>query len=133
VDATKTSLGRWLRQEARRRDQSLGEVAVYAGVTQATLSHILTQGYVPKVDILCRLADYFGTPRAEVLRLVGYLPPLEDGLGIEDPAEAALIRELVREFRQVPDEWKPVVIEQMGQFRRLAALRPVHLVGDEED
>ena len=48
-------------------------------------------------------------------------------------ADEPLIRELVEEFRQVPDEWKPVAVEQIAQFRRLAELRPVRMVGEEPD
>ncbi len=130
---TTTSLGRWLRRELQRRELTQHAAAVYAGVASATLSEILNKGYVPKVETLFRLADYFETPRLEVLRLAGHLPPasLPEGAGSSlGGADAVLVRELLDEFRRVPDEWKPVVVEQMVQFRRLAELRPVHMIGE---
>jgi len=126
---TTTALGRWLRRELNRNGLTQNEAAVYAGVASATLSEILNKGHVPKVETLFRLADYFETPRVEVLRVAGHLPPTGDAGA--DVADEPLIRELVDEFRQVPDEWKPVAIEQISQFRRLAELRPVRMVGEE--
>ena len=40
---------------------------------------------------------------------------------------------LVKEFRRVPDEWKELVVEQVAQYRRLAELRPVRIIGDEAE
>ena len=129
MSATTTALGRWLRRELNRNGLTQNEAAVYAGVASATLSEILNKGHVPKVETLFRLADYFETPRVEVLRVAGHLPPT--GEAGTDVADEPLIRELVEEFRQVPDEWKPVAVEQIAQFRRLAELRPVRMVGEE--
>jgi len=126
---TVTALGRWLRRELNRNGLTQNQAAVYAGVASATLSEILNKGHVPKVETLFRLADYFQTSRVEVLRVAGHLPP--EGDPGADVADEPLIRELVEEFRQVPDEWKAVAIEQMAQFRRLAELRPVRMVGEE--
>ncbi len=126
---TVTALGRWLRRELNRNGLTQNEAAVYAGVASATLSEILNKGHVPKVETLFRLADYFQTPRTEVLRVAGHLPPAGDQDW--DLADEPLIRELVEEFRQVPDEWKAVAVEQIAQFRRLAELRPVRMVGEE--
>ena len=131
MSVTTTALGRWLRRELNRNGLTQNEAAVYAGVASATLSEILNKGHVPKVETLFRLADYFQTPRVEVLRVAGHLPPMGDAGA--DVADEPLIHELVEEFRQVPDEWKPVAIEQIAQFRRLAELRPVRMVGEEPD
>jgi transcriptional regulator with XRE-family HTH domain len=131
-------LAAWLQSELRQRGLTQNEAAVYAGVGQATLSDMLNKGHIPKVETLFRLADYFGTSREQVLRLAGHLPPMTGGtpsstadeLGDEDEE---LVRTLLEEFRKVPDEWKAVAVEQVAQFRRLAELRPVHMVGEEGD
>lgn len=131
-----TNLGEWLQAEMRRNELTLSATAVYAGVGMATISDILNKGHVPKVETLFRLADYFGTSREEVLRLVGHLPPRPDRWALQAgvPAEdEALIRELIEEFRQVPDEWKEVAIQQVAQFRKLAELRPVRIIGEEDE
>ncbi len=131
-------LGAWLRAELRRRGLTQNQAAVYAGVGQATISDMLTKGHVPKVETLFRLADYFQTSREQVLRLAGHLSPARDPQGASvtlelEGEDEALVRELLTEFRQVPDEWKAVAIEQVAQFRRLAELRPMRVIGGDED
>lgn len=136
MSATITALARWLRRELQRRELTQAAASVYAGVGSATLSEILNKGHIPKVETLFRLADFFGTPREQVLRVAGHLPPRPTSSPevTDVPAgDEALIQELLEEFRRVPDEWKPVVVEQMAQFRRLAELRPVRMVGEDED
>jgi transcriptional regulator with XRE-family HTH domain len=124
-------LNAWLRAELRERRLTQTEVAVYAGVGQATISDILNKDHVPKVETLFRLADYFNVSREQVLRLAGHLPtaasePSADLSQESDP----LVRELLAEFRRVPDEWKPVAVAQVAHFRRLAEIRPVRYVGE---
>jgi transcriptional regulator with XRE-family HTH domain len=123
----------WLRTELQERGLTQAQVAVYARVGQATISDILRKGHVPKVDTLFRLADYFHVSRERVLRLAGHLPPTADAGAEGEAAEDPLVEALVNEFRRVPDEWKEVAVEQVAQFRRLAELRPVHIIGEEEE
>ena len=131
-------LATWLRAELARRELTQNAAAVYAGVGQATLSDMLNKGHVPKVETLFRLADYFDTPREQVLRLAGHLPPAgsrsaSDSVDDATDEDEELIRALLEEFRRVPDEWKVIAVEQVAQFRRLAELRPVRMVGEEGD
>jgi transcriptional regulator with XRE-family HTH domain len=123
----------WLRTELRERGLTQAEVAVYSGVGQATISDILRKGHVPKVETLFRLADYFHVSRERVLRLAGHLPPAVDAADEDEEYKERLVRALVEEFRRVPDEWKEVAVQQVAQFRRLAELRPVRIIGDEEE
>ena len=120
----------WLRTELKERGLTQAEVAVYSGVGQATISLMLREGYVPKVETLFRLADFFHVSRERVLRLAGHLPPAVDP-DAEQP-EDPLVEALIAEFRRVPDEWKEVAVQQVAQFRRLAELRPVRIIGEEE-
>ena len=125
-----TELGRWLREQLKDHDLTQSEAAVYAGVGQATLSDIMNKGHVPKVETLFRLADYFHASREQVLRAAGHLPPPGAPLGDTEEDDVAwmqsndLVRTLLREFRRLPDEWKPIAIEQMAVFRRLAERGP---------
>jgi hypothetical protein len=103
-------------------------------VGQATISGIIRRGHVPKAATLLRLADFFGTPREQVLHLAGYLPSTGSQVLERLAPEAAdepLVRELLEAFQQVPDEWKPLAVEQVARLRRLAELRPARLVGEE--
>jgi transcriptional regulator with XRE-family HTH domain len=129
-----TELGIWLRAQLTDRDMTQNAAAVHAGVGQATISDILTKDHVPKVETLFRLADFFQTPREQVLRLAGHLPPATPGTesGTQERDEV-LVRNLLAEFQQVPDEWKPVAVEQVATFRRLAELRPARIIGAEEE
>jgi transcriptional regulator with XRE-family HTH domain len=129
-----TELGAWLRAQLNKRRLTQNAAAVHAGVGQATISDILTKDHVPKVETLFRLADFFRTPREQVLRLAGHLPPAPPGMEAEAPGQdEALVRVLLAEFQQVPDEWKPVAVEQVATFRRLAELRPARIIGDEAE
>jgi transcriptional regulator with XRE-family HTH domain len=127
MEGTMGKLSDWVRKELKERGLTQNQVAVYANVGQATISDLLNKEHVPKVETLFRLADLFGVSRVDVLRLAGHLPPIP----VEDSDEAdPLVEALLAEFRRVPDEWKPVAVQQVAQFRRLDQLRP-RVIGDE--
>ena len=48
-------------------------------------------------------------------------------------ADEAIIEELLEEFRQVPDEWKPEAVRQINMFRRLAEMPPARIIGGEDE
>ena len=127
MEGTMGNLSDWLRREIRERGLTQNQVAVYANVGQATISDMLTKGHLPKVETLFRLADFFGVSREHVLRLAGHLPPTPAEPRDQDDA---LVEALLAEFRRVPDEWKPVAVQQVAQFRRLDELRP-QVIGEE--
>jgi hypothetical protein len=97
------------------------------------MSDILNRDHVPKVETLFRLADSFETSRVAVLYLAGHL---DLGAAAEESASLAkedpLVRELVEEFRKVPDEWKEVVVEHVSHMARMASRPAVHIIGGEE-
>ena len=124
------TLATWLQEQLARHNLTQQAAAVHAGISGATLSEILHRGHIPRMDILFRLADYFQTPREDVLRLAARM----SGAGPEpDPGtDDYLIEELLYEFRKVPDAWKPEAVRQIGMFRRLAELPPVRIIGDDD-
>jgi transcriptional regulator with XRE-family HTH domain len=122
-----TNLSKWLRGELQRRGLTQAAAAVYAGVAQATISGILIKGHVPKVETLFRLADFFGTPREEVVRIAGHLPPLsKHNLPALEMGErdGYLIEDLLEEFLKLPQEWRGEALAQMRLLVRLAARLP---------
>lgn len=130
-----SNLGAWLRNEIERRQLTQAQMAVYAGVGQATISAILHRGHVPKVETLFRLADCLQTPRDQILRLAGHLPgsaypgsttPAAEG-GLADP----MVQALLDEFRKVPPAWQEEAIAQVALFARLANRPPARFVGEE--
>jgi transcriptional regulator with XRE-family HTH domain len=107
------------------------KAAAAAGVGVGTVSDIIRRGHIPKLDTLFRLADRFDTPREQLLRLAADLPPLSDRLA-EEEDDTYLLGELLAEFRRVPDEWKPVAVEQVALFARLARRPPARFVGEDD-
>jgi transcriptional regulator with XRE-family HTH domain len=122
------TLAEWLKDQIRARDLTQQKVSVYAGVSGATLSDILNRGHIPKMELLFRLADFFETPREQVLRLAARMP-IEGSEAVDQ--DDYLIQDLLEAFRQVPDDRKPLVLQQVQLAVRLATLPPVRLIGEE--
>jgi transcriptional regulator with XRE-family HTH domain len=123
------TLAQWLEHQIQAHNLTQQATAVYAGISGATLSEILNKEHLPRLEILFRLADYFGTPREYVVRLAARMP-IEDSqpIGQDD----YLVQELLDAFRQVPDDWKPEALAQVQMFVRLANRPSVRFIGDDE-
>ena len=131
-----TELAEWLQHQMQTHDLTQAQLAVYAGLAQATISDILRKGHIPPVETLFRLADYFDTDRVEVLILSGYLGPADQYEHPEHPQpdrDEQLNEQLMEAFRRVPDEWKDYVIGQAEMFARLANRPPYRIIGDESE
>ena len=124
-----TELADWLRDQMHTRGLNQAQAALQAGVSPGTINVLLTRNHVPRVQTLNRLADAFRTPREQVLRLAGHLPPGPD----QPAAQDLLTAELLREFLRVPDPWKEEALSQVRMFVRLSNLPPYRLIGDEPD
>jgi transcriptional regulator with XRE-family HTH domain len=133
-----TALARWLKRELELHGLTQQVAAVHAGVSVATLSDMLRRGHVPRLETLLRLADYFETPREEVLRLAARIP-----LDAEEAGKVAAgsqvaerdprVQELVEEFGRLPEEWQEVVLEQVMTYARLVNLPGYRIIGGEEE
>jgi transcriptional regulator with XRE-family HTH domain len=127
-----SNLGAWLRNEIERRRLTQAQIAVYAGVGQATISAILHRGHIPKVETLFRLADALQTPREQILRLAGHLAHAPEPESASEEAQAdPMIQALLDEFRQVPPAWQEEAIAQVALFARLAQRPAMRLIGEE--
>ena len=127
-------LGRWLETEMGERSLNQKSVAAGTGISIGTISDIVRKEHVPKTSTLLRLADYFGTPRAQVLFMAAGVPYPLPGTEGERPAGAEdefLIRELIAEFRRIPDEWKADALAQLQFMSRLAQRPRMRIIGDE--
>jgi len=128
----KTQLAIWLRSQLKERRVTAQRAAAGAGVGGATISDILNVGHIPQIDVLLRLADYFGTPRPAVLCLAAGLP--SGSANRASPQEDDyLIDELLEAFRQVPDEWKEEVLVQVKSWARHTAGPSIHIIGGDEE
>ena len=129
-------LGRWLETEMGERSLNQKSVAAGTGISIGTISDIVRKEHVPKTSTLLRLADYFGTPRAQVLFMAAGVPyPLADGSRewSADAEDEFLIRELIAEFRRIPDEWKVDALAQLQFMSRLAQRPRMRIIGGEEE
>ena len=91
-----SELGNWLKKKMDERGLTYNATAVYAGIGQATISDIINKGHVPRVDTLFTLADFFNTPREEVLRRAGILSPrIGEGDNQIPPDIRALVDQLL--------------------------------------
>jgi transcriptional regulator with XRE-family HTH domain len=126
--ATQT-LAEWLEDELERRGLTQAKLAVYADVAQATVNNIMRKGHIPRIETLFRVADYLGVDRVEMMVLAGLLRPADQLLREghrpppQPPADDPLVMQLLEEFRRVPDEWKPELIQVARLFQRLARQR----------
>jgi transcriptional regulator with XRE-family HTH domain len=125
-----STLAEWLKGQIEANDLTQQKVSVYAGVSGATLSDILNRGHIPRIELLFRLADFFETPREQVLRLAARMP-IEGSDPVDE--DDYLIQDLLEAFRQVPDDRKPLVLQQVQLAVRLATLPPARLIGEEEE
>ena len=123
-----TTLAQRLQTQLRTSGLTQQAASVHAGVSAATISQMLNQGHIPRIEILFRLADFFRTPREQVLRIAARMPVGDDPQGEDD----YLIEELIEEFRQVPDAWKEEAVRQIAMFRRLAEMPSVRFIGEED-
>jgi transcriptional regulator with XRE-family HTH domain len=135
-----TELANWLKDQMQSRGLSQAQLAVYAGLAQATISDILSKGHIPRVETLFRLADYLDIDRVEMLHISGHVKRADQLPGAEAAGrdDDHLTWQLIQEFRRVPDEWKGEAIQQVAMFTRLAKLpptgfQPAHIIGDEDE
>jgi len=93
------TLASWLNTKLKERGWSQREAARRAGISRTPLSGILSEQYDPDLKVLIALADVFDTPREDVLRLAGMLPPTPPAVQHETQA-LNLFRRIPQHLRQ---------------------------------
>jgi transcriptional regulator with XRE-family HTH domain len=91
MSQAKSPLAAWLIQACQERGLSWAEASRRAGLSQGAISAIV-RGTQPGLEICKALANYFGVPAEEMLRLAGHLPPARGSAW--PPELAALVREV---------------------------------------
>lgn len=152
----------WLARELKERAWSVRELARRAGISHTQVNLVLGGQAVVTADFCLAVARALRAEPEAVLRLGGFLPPLPPAVaeeqevvrvlrGLAPPIRRAvatmvlalgraaaeteddrLVRELVDEFRQVPDEWQDVALREMERVRGYATRAPVRIIGDKE-
>ena len=129
-----SELATWLETQMQRRSLSLLRTALLTRVGAGTLSSILHEGHIPKLVTLFRLADFFHTPRLDLVRMAAG-EELEE-TGIAGREDEALVTKLVREFQRLPEEWKleaVAQVEMMNRLNELSGKSQARLIGDEAE
>ena len=112
-------LAGWLKGQMQARRIGRNELVRLSGVAAGTISRITLQNYVPGVEILHKLADFFGVDRETVLELAGVIQ-LSD-LPADLPPE---LRDLARRlYRLVPDE-RQAILRSFDAILQLVENRP---------
>ena len=118
-----TVLGTWLQRQRKLRQLNQMTAAAQIGV-----SDIIRRGHIPKIETLFCFADFFDVPRERSLRIAADLPPNPSD---PDPQADYLIQELSAEFRRIPDQYKPDVLQQVQLIARLSTLPTHRFIADD--
>jgi transcriptional regulator with XRE-family HTH domain len=94
------ALAQWIVQELEQRSWRAADLAHRAGITEATLSRILSGKRKAGPEVCAALADAFQVPAEQVFRLAGLLPSVPDADEQEDEA-LGLFRRLDAPMRQI--------------------------------
>ena len=92
----RSPLADWLIRACEARELSWAEASRRAGLYQGAVSAIVG-GIRPGLEACKSLANYFGAPVEEILRLAGHLPPTEAG-----PSWPPELVSLVSEVERLP-------------------------------
>lgn len=120
------TLTQWLLQQLHGRDWRAADLAHRAGITEATLSRILSGKRKAGPEVCAALADALQVPAEQVFRIAGLLPSVPDAVEQEDEA-LGLFRRLDAPMRQIAlgilrtlDRQQPAADGQQTLSERLA-------------
>jgi len=87
-----SDLSRWLLDETEKRDLSMRQASLQAGLDHGAVSRFV-KGTVPSPESCERLADFFNVPHMHVMELAGHvhLPPSFPDLDEESQAILVLL------------------------------------------
>ena len=95
-----TSISDWLAEELEQRAWSSSELARRAGISQSSVSNVLTGKQVPGLEFCKAVAQALDTPVTEVLRMAGHLPALPPPV-YEEQEAVRIMRALSEQMRGV--------------------------------
>jgi transcriptional regulator with XRE-family HTH domain len=95
-----TEIGEWLGQQLQERGWSSSELARRAGISQSSVSNVLTGKQVPGLEFCKGAAQALGMRTEELLSLAGHLPPLPAPV-VEEREALRLLRGLSGPMRDV--------------------------------
>jgi transcriptional regulator with XRE-family HTH domain len=109
-------ISQWLKQQLEQRSWSSSELARRAGLSQSSVSHVLTGRQVPGLEFCKGVAKALEMPPEEMLRLAGHLPPLAEPVAEE--------REALRLLRGLSGPMRGVALSLLRALDRGAGGQP---------
>lgn len=107
-----TEIGEWLERQLELRAWSSSELARRAGISQSSVSNVLTGKQVPGLEFCKGVAKALGMPAEELLRMAGHLPPM--------PAPVVEEREALRLLRGLSGPMRGVAMSLLRALDRSA-------------
>jgi transcriptional regulator with XRE-family HTH domain len=98
-----TPLQKWIQENLTERGWSQSELARRANLSSTTISDVLSGSAKPGIHFCKGVADAFGVPRENVLRLAGHLKPIAQ--------EASEEAEMIEAFRCLPKEERRAILK----------------------
>jgi transcriptional regulator with XRE-family HTH domain len=95
-----SEFGEWLATELKTRAWSSSELARRAGISQSSVSNVLTGKQIPGLEFCKGVARALNVPADRLLRLAGHLAPMPDSVAEEQEA-MRLFRMLNGQMRSV--------------------------------
>jgi transcriptional regulator with XRE-family HTH domain len=92
----RSPFGKWLLQELEERRWSMREFARRCGVSESTISRVVSGKRNPSSDLCRKMAEVLHLPPERVFRKAGLLP--------QTPEESPGIKEALYLFRQLPED-----------------------------
>jgi transcriptional regulator with XRE-family HTH domain len=92
----RSAFGKWLLEELEDRRWSMREFARRCGVSESTISRVVSGKRNPSSELCRRMAKVLHLPPERIFREAGLLPPASD----ESPG----IKEALYLFRQLPED-----------------------------
>ena len=107
-------LARWLKSRMAERNLGRNELVRASGLSAGTISRITVLNYVPGVETLNRLADFFGADRETLLEIAGVvrLTDLEGDLPFE-------VRDLARRLFRLDARSREAILRQFDGILKL--------------
>jgi len=95
-----TEISEWLDQQIQERGWSSSELARRAGISQSSVSNVLTGKQIPGLEFCKGVARALGMRTEELLQRAGHLPPMPEPV-IEEQEALRLLRGLNGPMRGV--------------------------------
>jgi len=95
-----TEINEWLDQQIKERGWSSSELARRAGISQSSVSNVLTGKQIPGLEFCKGVARALDVRTEELLQRAGHLPPMPEPV-VEEQEALRLLRGLSRPMRGV--------------------------------